>query len=506
MDTAGAEPTDPFFSSVKSPTAPSCRRSERLSQEAVRTKHLRRIGELFWDTDKRYCQQDEERHSSESMNDPCSIICGYKSIGRLKLKKIHDSPHIYTIENFLTESELVYLGSQIELAERNGCFKASVVDVPTASHLVDHPKKSKEIQEPNPGDRLAVLWEIHGGENECETDCNSSLERHNVENELLPWGATVLKKPQKAVFNITKNTPGITQLDRHMFQHLSNLTVFTLEYDIYEEAGYSNHTYCDVAFLSDRLLYDITSQEILKYIVTSSCSTTGSNQSSDAKHILLSPDYDEDGLSAYLYNSKNNKNISVQTTQRTSKVIHFNKAHHKKIISIERRAAELLSVPTDCIEPLQLVRYQQGEYFQPHHDLGTLYDDGTVELPPSSFLFPPRRLVTIFVYINDVPEGCGGATKFPLLLDQDTLKSHPNDGGTLQIQPKRGMALLFCNIDRLGFPEPSTVHSGEPLISIPAYAKASKRSKVENITRETSTLDETSKAIKYGINVWACER
>jgi prolyl 4-hydroxylase len=253
-------------------------------------------------------------------------------------------------------------------------------------------------------------------------------------------------------------------------------------------------------------LYDITSQEILKYIVTSSSNNTGSNLSSSAEHILLSPDYDEDGLSAYLYTSNNHKNTSFQTSQRTSKFIHFSKAHHKKIISIERRAAELLGVPTDCIEPLQLVRYQQGEYFQPHHDLGTLYDDGTVELPPSSFLSPPRRLVTIFVYINDVPAGCGGATKFPLLSEQDALKSDLKDGGTLQIQPKRGMALLFCNIDRLGFPEPSTVHSGEPLISLSAYSKARKRSKVESIPRETSPINEDSKTIKYGINIWACER
>jgi len=505
MDTAGtaAESTDPFSSSVKLPIVPSCRRSERLSQEAVKTKHLRRIGELFWDTDKRY-QQDEEEHASETMKQK-QPSCGYKSIGRLKLKKIHDSPHIYTVENFLTESELFYLGSQIEMAERNGCFKTSVVDAPTTSLVVVHPKKSKKVQKPNPGDRLAVLWEIHG-ENECETDCNYPLERHNGDKELMPWGATVLKKPQKAVFSITKNTPGITQMDHQIFQHLNNLTVYTLEYDIYEEAGYGHHTYCDVAFLSDRLLYDITSQEILKYIVTSSSNNNGSSLSSSANQILLSPDYDEDGLSAYLYTSNNHKNASFQTSQRTSKFIHFSKAHHTKIISIERRAAELLGVPTDCIEPLQLVRYQQGEYFQPHHDLGTLYDDGTVELPPSSFLFPPRRLVTIFVYINDVPEGCGGATKFPLLSEQDVLKSHLKDGGTLQIQPKRGMALLFCNIDRLGFPEPSTVHSGEPLISLSAYSKAGKRSKVESIPRETSPIHEESKTIKYGINIWACER
>jgi hypothetical protein len=40
---------------------------------------------------------------------------------------------------------------------------------------------------------------------------------------------------------------------------------------------------------------------------------------------------------------------------------------------------------------LQIVSYTQGQYFNLHHDAGTLHDDGSVEL------VPPRRLATFFL-------------------------------------------------------------------------------------------------------------
>ena len=58
---------------------------------------------------------------------------------------------------------------------------------------------------------------------------------------------------------------------------------------------------------------------------------------------------------------------------------------------------------------LQVVRYQPGQYFGEHHDMGTLEDDDTV------VAHPPRRLITLFVYLNEVPKQAGGATAFPKL-------------------------------------------------------------------------------------------
>ena len=62
--------------------------------------------------------------------------------------------------------------------------------------------------------------------------------------------------------------------------------------------------------------------------------------------------------------------------------------------------------------------------------------------------------------MNDLPEG-QGHTEFPLL--------------NLTIQPERGKALIFCNIDSQGMPDRRLLHKACPVFG-------------ENI--------------KYGVNIW----
>lgn len=469
------------------------RRSER-SRDAVRTKHLRRINELFWETDERYACKEE----ASAINSNSSI-----SFGRLKLEQIHASPHIYTIDNFLTESELIYLESRIELAERHDYFKTSVVDLPTTALAANHVEKLRQQQQqhefilPKPGDRVLVLWAVEESDTSENLPDNGDL----AEKEFKPWGATVLSPSSSSNdhFSFTKDTPGVTAKDREHFRRFKNPVIFSLKYDLYQEAGYDQHTYCDVVFLSNRLLYDITSQGVCKYSLMQCEDSIIKDEDPLSLHSLLSSDEDED--------AESKQQISFQTPQRTSSFIHFSKSHHTKISSIEMRASEILGVSSACIEPIQLVRYQIGDFFQAHHDLGTLYDDGSIELPPSSVLFPPRRLVTIFVYINTVPKEFGGATRFPLLMEQKgTLSVRNKDKHILQVQPKRGRALLFCNILRNGLPEPLTVHSGEPLtFPSSAVSSTSLRTRLRSTIKKDTVVCET-KIIKYGINIWACER
>ena len=126
---------------------------------------------------------------------------------------------------------------------------------------------------------------------------------------------------------------------------------------------------------------------------------------------------------------------------RTSQFVHFEKCQNKRIADIEKRAAELVGMSIECVEPLQLVRYRAGQFFDDHHDLGVLYDDGSVELPKRS----PRRICTLFLYMNDIPVENGGSTRFPLLQSEE--KDY------LDVQPKRGMAVLWCNIRKDGMPD-----------------------------------------------------
>lgn len=153
--------------------------------------------------------------------------------------------------------------------------------------------------------------------------------------------------------------------------------------------------------------------------------------------------------------------VCYDDQHRTSTFVSYTKGHDSTIAAVERRAMATMSCSHSALEGLQLVRYKPGQFFGVHHDLGD-YDEteGTVELPRKSSL-SPRRLVTIFCYINETKEG--GATHFPAA-----------DG--LRVNPKPGRAVLFSNILQSGLPDPRTIHEGE-----------------------------SSSSTKYGVNIWICE-
>jgi len=159
-----------------------------------------------------------------------------------------------------------------------------------------------------------------------------------------------------------------------------------------------------------------------------------------------------------------------------------------------------MGLPAGQVEPLQVVSYRDGQHFRPHHDAGTLESDddddeegggqeegkdggvasasninnssgsgngatpahedaatskkttGEEEEEASKkykvALVAPRRLVTFFVYLNTLPPGVG-ATHFPAL--------------GLHVQPKARSALVFCNVQPNGHPDPATVHEAQPV-------------------------------------------
>jgi hypothetical protein len=112
---------------------------------------------------------------------------------------------------------------------------------------------------------------------------------------------------------------------------------------------------------------------------------------------------------------------------------------------LEDRVSSLVGLPTDNIEPMQIVSYTQGQYFDVHHDAGTL-DEETHSVQ----LVPPRRILTIFAYLNTLPEG-QGHTDFPYL--------------GLSVRPERGCAVLFCNLMPDGTADYRTSHKANPITS-----------------------------------------
>jgi len=86
------------------------------------------------------------------------------------------------------------------------------------------------------------------------------------------------------------------------------------------------------------------------------------------------------------------------------------------IDSIER----LTGVPEANSEYLQLLKYEKGQFYRRHHD----YIDQTWDHPPGP------RILTAFLYLNDVE--AGGGTNFP--------------GLELTIMPKKGRILLWPSV------------------------------------------------------------
>jgi prolyl 4-hydroxylase len=84
---------------------------------------------------------------------------------------------------------------------------------------------------------------------------------------------------------------------------------------------------------------------------------------------------------------------------------------------VVERIAAVTGTRVNNSEHIQLLRYEPGQYYQQHHD----YIEYQQGLPCGV------RMLTLFLYLNDVEEG--GGTRFPFL--------------DITVQPRRGTALLW---------------------------------------------------------------
>jgi prolyl 4-hydroxylase len=87
---------------------------------------------------------------------------------------------------------------------------------------------------------------------------------------------------------------------------------------------------------------------------------------------------------------------------------------------IKKRVAKMLKCRIKDIEPIQIVRYKEGQYYKTHHD-SQLDEDGL------------HRDHTFFVYLNTIRNGSGGTT-FPYL--------------RTRFLPRKGCAVYWQNLRR----------------------------------------------------------
>ena len=126
---------------------------------------------------------------------------------------------------------------------------------------------------------------------------------------------------------------------------------------------------------------------------------------------------------------------------RTSSGMAFTRGETPLIARIERRIAALLDWPLENGEALQILRYEVGQEYRPHHD----YVD-PAEAGAAKFLARGgQRVASLVMYLNTPTEG--GATNFP-------------DIG-LEVAAVKGNAVFF-SYER---PHPSTktLHGGMPV-------------------------------------------
>ena len=122
-------------------------------------------------------------------------------------------------------------------------------------------------------------------------------------------------------------------------------------------------------------------------------------------------------------------------------------------VAIMQRLSDLVHIPTNHSEYLQLLRYEPGMYYKAHSD----YIDAHVHRRPGV------RIVTAFLYLNDLSEQDGGATSFTSL---------PNTSQNLKVQPKLGRVVIWPSVlnDNPDQPDPHTMHQAEPVIRGVKYA------------------------------------
>jgi len=124
--------------------------------------------------------------------------------------------------------------------------------------------------------------------------------------------------------------------------------------------------------------------------------------------------------------------------------------------SVIGRLSTLTGIPEVNIENLELVRYEEGQFYEGHYDFS--FEE----------LHRPQgvRLMTVFLYLSDVE--AGGETEFINLKQK------------VSVTPKRGKALMFGNVmdSDPNTPDRRTKHEALPL----------------------------QKGVKYGINVWFHQR
>lgn len=135
----------------------------------------------------------------------------------------------------------------------------------------------------------------------------------------------------------------------------------------------------------------------------------------------------------------------VASAARTSEGMFFRPQENALVDRIDRRIAQLMALPLEHGEGLQVLRYPVGAQSQPHFDFLL----PTHESNRASIARSGQRVSTLVMYLNDPAEG--GETVFP-------------ESG-LSVAPRRGSALYFEYCNSAGQLDPLSLHAALPVLA-----------------------------------------
>jgi len=114
------------------------------------------------------------------------------------------------------------------------------------------------------------------------------------------------------------------------------------------------------------------------------------------------------------------------------------------MVRVKNKIIDVLQVPLLNTEHLQVLRYEEGQFYRSHHDQNAHVDSAA-----------GPRVYTFFMYLSDVGEG--GATNFPKL--------------GISVPPSPGAALIWPSVrdDDVYKDDPRTEHEAKTVLSGSKY-------------------------------------
>ncbi|PUZ42685.1 hypothetical protein GQ55_9G601800 [Panicum hallii var. hallii] len=148
---------------------------------------------------------------------------------------------------------------------------------------------------------------------------------------------------------------------------------------------------------------------------------------------------------------------SVESEARTSSGVFLTKTQDEVVARKEERIAAWTFLPPENGEPIQVLRYKNGEKYEPHFDY---FND------KHNQLIGGQRIATVLMYLSHVK--MGGETIFPDSEDQLTQEKDDtwSECATLgyAVKPVKGDALLFFSLHPIATTDTKSLHGSCPVI------------------------------------------